>query len=79
MDKIAQKVMETDKTLTLREAVKIAAWSHNTNVNKLGYSPMQLQVGKAIVLPGYTEGNMVTDSAMESDLVEKLILNIMFV
>ena len=74
-DVIVKKAMETDKTLTLQEAVNIAAWSHNTNVNKLGYSPMQLQLGKAITLPGFTEGSIVTDSNFDNELVEKLISN----
>ena len=52
-DVIIKKAMQTDRTLTLQEAVNIAAWSHNTNVNKLGYSPMQLQLGKAVTLPGF--------------------------
>ena len=43
-DAIVKKAMESDKTLSLQEAVNIASWSHNTNVNKLGYSPMQLQL-----------------------------------
>ena len=67
--------LETDKTLKLQEAVNIAAWSQNTNVNKLDYSPMQLQLGKAVTLPGLIEGNIVTDSPFDSELVEKLITN----
>ena len=74
-DVIVKKALETDRTLTLQEAVNIASWSHNTNVNRLGYSPMQLQLGKAVTLPGFTEGSIVTDSKFESELVEKLILN----
>ena len=67
--------METDRTLALQEAVNIAAWSHNTNVNRLGYTPMQLQLGKSISLPGFTEGTIVTDSKFDSEIVEKLITN----
>ena len=33
-DKIMQKLMESDKSLTYDQAVKVAAWGHNTNVNK---------------------------------------------
>ena len=39
-DVIVKKALETDRTLTLQEVVNIASWSHNTNVNRLGYSPM---------------------------------------
>ena len=72
---IVKKALENDKSLTLQEAVNIAAWSHNTNTNKLGYSPMQLQLGKAIVIPGFTDGTLVTESDFDSSLVEKLIRN----
>merc|ERR1712080_190271 len=74
-DAIVNKALESDKSLTLQEAVHLAAWSHNTNTNKLGYSPMQLQLGKAIVIPGFTEGTIVTGSDFDSGLVEKLITN----
>ena len=36
---------------------------------------MQLQLGKAVTLPGFTEGSIVTDSTFDSELVEKLITN----
>ena len=51
------------------------AWGNNTNVNKCSFSPMQLQVGKSIVVPGFTEGTVVTDSDFEGDLAEKFITN----
>merc|ERR1712002_770444 len=37
-----EKDIELDDTL-----IKTAAWTHNTNVNKLGYSPLTLVTGKA--------------------------------
>ena len=74
-DIIMGKVKEGDKSLTDQQAVNIASWSHNTNVNKLGYTPLQLQVGKSIGLPGFTEGTIVTDSKFEYELVEKLVMN----
>ena len=45
-DVIVKKVMEENKKLTLQEATTMAAWTHNTNVNVLGYSPLQLMTGK---------------------------------
>merc|ERR1712055_702511 len=39
-DVIVKKVMEEDKKVTLQEASTMAAWTHNTNINVLGYSPL---------------------------------------
>ena len=41
--------------------VKAAAWTHNTNLNKLGYTPLQLVKGKSYVLLGLTMGNEATE------------------
>ena len=47
-----------DKKTPLTDAlVKVAAWTHNTSVKKLGYSPLQLVTGKAVTIPGLTMGN----------------------
>ena len=72
-DKIIAKIMEDDKKITLSAAVALAGWCHNTNVNKLGYSPMQLVTGKSVVFPGLTTGNMSTDSAFDSEYVQRIM------
>ena len=70
-DKIIAKTMEYDKKVTLCEAVALAGWCHNTNVNKLGYSPMQLVTGKSVIFSSVTTGNMLTDSAFDSEYVKR--------
>ena len=50
-DNTVRKVMETDKSVSLQEAVNMASWTHNTNVNVLGYDPLRLVTGKSVVLP----------------------------
>ena len=70
-DVIVRKIMEEDKKMVLQEAVTMAAWTHNTNVNKLGYSPLQLVTGKSIVLPGLTTGNIATDSLYDDEALKK--------
>ena len=65
--------MEDDKKITLSAAVALAGWCHNTNVNKLGYSPMQLVTEKSVVFPGLTTGNMSTDSAFDSEYVQRIM------
>ena len=57
--------------------VKAAAWTHNTSVNKLGYSPLQLVTGQAVMVPGLTTGNVVTESMTDSKAVRRTIESIM--
>ena len=40
--------------------VKAAAWTHNTSINKLGFSLLKLVMGRAVTLPGLTMGNKAT-------------------
>ena len=72
-DVIIKKVMEDDKKIGLQEAVKMAAWTHNTNVNVLGYMPLQLMTGKSIVLPGLVTGNVATESLYDDEAVRRIM------
>ena len=45
--------------------------THNTNVNMLGFEPLQLVIGMSIVLPGLTNGNVATDSVYDDEAVRK--------
>ena len=66
-----RKMME-DKKVSLTDAlVKAAAWTHNTCVNKLGFSPLQLATGKAVNIPGLTMGNVATESMMDAEAVQR--------
>ena len=53
--------MENEKKIAIQEAVSVASWCHNTNLNR-GYIPMSLMIGSSIKLTCYIEGNLVTDS-----------------
>ena len=46
-----------DDKLT-KDLVKAASQVHNTNIKKLGYSPLQIATGKAVLIPGLTVGNV---------------------
>ena len=65
--------MEEDKKIGLQEAVTMLAWTHNMNVNVLGYSPLQLVTGKSIVFPGLTTGNEVTESLYDDEAIRKIM------
>ena len=69
---IANKIW---KKLTQPQAVDLAGWVHNTNVNRLGYSPMQLMIGKVTNLPGFIKGMRVTDTNIALEIVKKKLEN----
>ena len=68
--------MEEKKTPLTDALVKAAAWTHNTSVNKLGFSPLQLVTGKAVTLPGLTTGNEASESMTDSEAVQRTIENL---
>ena len=49
--------MDDKKTPLTDALVKVATWTHNSSLNKLGYSSLQLVTGKAVTIPGLTMGN----------------------
>ena len=68
-DLTIKKLMEEKKTTMTDSLIKAAAWTHNTSVNKLGYSPLQLVTGKSVTLPGLTMGNDTTESMTDCKAV----------
>ena len=53
--------MEEQETGLNEMIVKTAAWAHNTNVNRAGFSPLTLVTGKAVQVPGLTMGNVASE------------------
>ena len=45
-DVIVRKIMDEERKVSLEEAVKMTSCTHNTNVNVLGFHPLQLVIGK---------------------------------
>ena len=72
-DIIVKKIMDGDTKISLQDAVNMASWTHNTNVNVLGYSPLQLVMGKNVIFPGLTTGNVVTESLYDDEMVRKIM------
>ena len=58
-DQRVYKVME--QGAKLEEAINMAAWTHNTNVNRLGFDPMSLVTRKAVIFPGISNANVATE------------------
>ena len=49
-DVIVRKIMDEDKKISLGEAVEMVSWTHNTNLNVLGFQPLQLVTGKSVII-----------------------------
>ena len=60
-----------DKKVMLTDSM--AVWTHNTNVNKLGYSLLQLVTGQSCVFPGLIMGNVATERSSDMEAVQKVI------
>ena len=71
-----KKLIEEKKVPLSDSLVKAASWTHNTSVNKLGYSPLQLVTGKAVTLPSLTTGNVATESMSDSEVVQRTLENL---
>ena len=69
MDITIKKLMEEHKAPLTDSLVKAAAWTNNTSVNKLGYSPLQLVTGRAVMIPGLTTSNEATKIMTDSEAV----------
>ena len=69
--------MEEHKVALTDSLVKDAAWTHITSINKLGYSPLQLVTGQAVMVPGLMTGNVATKSMLDSKAVRRIMENLM--
>ena len=66
---MVRKIRESYKGISLQKAVDMAAWTHNTNTNVLGYDPMSLVTGKSVFFPGISNGNIATESMFDSEAI----------
>ena len=68
--------MEEKRVPLSDSLIKAAAWTHNTSINKLGYSPLQLVTGKAATIPGMTNGYVATESMTDTEAVQRTLENL---
>ena len=68
--------MDEKKVPLSDSLVKVAAWTHNTSVNKLGYCPLQLVTEKAVAHPGLATGNIATESLADAKAVQRTMENL---
>ena len=72
-DVAMRKIMEADKKIKMDEAVMMAAWTHDTNVNVHGQTPLHLVTGKSVIYPGLTIGNVATEYLYDDEGVRKIM------
>ena len=63
--------MDENKEISLEQAVIRASWTQNTNIMVSGYNPLTLMMGKNVVHPGFSTGNVATESMYEDEAVRK--------
>ena len=51
----------------------MASWTHNPNVNVLGFQPLPLVTGRSLMIPGLTMGDMATDSLYDDEMIRKIL------
>ena len=69
--------MEDEMVVPTDSIVKARAWTYNMNVNKLGYTPLQLVTEKSCNLPGHTIGNEASESVSETEAVQRVMERIL--
>ena len=65
--------MDEDKKIGLGEVVDMASWTHNTNVNVLGFQPLQLVTGKSVMILGLRMGDMATDYLYDDEMIRNIM------
>ena len=55
VDRIVEKILEDDPKTSLQKAVDLACFVKNTEINKTGFSPIQLFTGKSPSFPGLSD------------------------
>ena len=75
-DLTVKRLMEEKRVPLSDSLVKAAAWTHNTSVNKLGFSPFKLVRGKAATIPGLTTRTVATESMTDAEAVQRTMGNL---
>ena len=64
--------MDEDKNIGLGEAVDVASWPQNKNVNVLGFQPLQLVTVKSVMIQ-LTMGEMAMDSVYDDEMITNIM------
>ena len=51
----------------------MASWTHNTNVNVLGYQPLQSVRSESVMIPRLTMGDMANDLLFDDGMIRRVM------
>ena len=68
-----RKILEENKQKLTDVIIKTAAFTHNTSVNKAGFSPLQLIIGKATKIPELTMGIKYSKNLIDAKVNDKIM------
>ena len=55
----------------LEKAVDMVGWTHNINMNRMGYDPMSLVIGKSVIFPGISSADVATKSMYNNEAIRR--------
>ena len=62
-----------EEGVDFKKAVDMAAWTHNTNVNRMGYDPMSLVTGKSVIFSGISSADVAIESMYDNEGIKRMI------
>ena len=75
-DLTIEKLMEDDPAMKLEDALRLAIYAKNMQVNKTGFSPRQLMFGRQGVIPGITDGTPASlEPVVENERFRKELIS----
>ena len=72
-DVTIKKLIEDKKKGLTDVLVKTAAWTHNTNINRAGYSPLTLVTVKPVNILGQTMNTVASESSTDAEAVRRIL------
>ena len=67
------KLMDDKKVGLTDVLLKTAVLTHNTNLNRAGYSSLALVTGKAVTIPGLTMNTVASESITDAEAVRRIM------
>ena len=75
-DMTIDKLMEEDHKIKLEDAVRLAVYAKNMQINGTGFRPRQLMYGRQGIIPGISDGNPASlEPVVESDRFRNDLIN----
>ena len=76
VDLTIDKLLEENNKMSLEDALSHAVYAHNMQINKKGFSPIQMTFGRQGVIPGITDGNPASlEPVVASDWFREELMN----